>query len=72
MGRFADSANVDYHLSITDQEKTNFRSPFAENKRKFAISIFCLQQTNESCRFPLVPISYVYFETVAYLYIDII
>ncbi len=36
-------------------EKTNvhFPFPFAANKRKFAVSIFCLKQTNESCRFLL-------------------
>ncbi len=50
-------------LSITiyclPTKKTNFHIPFpfAANKQKFAVSIFRLQKTIGSCRFPLVPFS---------------
>ncbi len=42
-------------------KKTNFRFPFPfeANKRKFALSVYRLQQTNRSCRFPLVPYIYI-------------
>jgi hypothetical protein len=46
MGTFAETANVDYRLIIC----RNFHFPFAENKRKFAVSIFRQPQTNRSCR----------------------
>jgi hypothetical protein len=65
--------------------KTNYCFPFsfAANKRKFSVlvcrkqtEVFCfsLQQTNGSCRFPLVPFSiyiyeYIYIEMAAYTYI---
>jgi hypothetical protein len=59
MGRFAETAIVDYHLSFADQEKQTsiFHFRFSANKRKFAVSIFRLQKTNGSRRFPLVPFS---------------
>ncbi len=43
-------------LIICRPSKANFRFPFpfGANKRKFAVSVFCLQLTNGSCRFPLV------------------
>jgi hypothetical protein len=37
MGRFAETANVDYHLSFAGQGKQ--------------ASIFCLQKTTEVCHF---------------------
>jgi hypothetical protein len=39
--------------------KTNvhFSFPLAANKQKFAVSIFRLQKTSGSCRFPLAPYS---------------
>jgi hypothetical protein len=40
MGMFAETANVDYCLPFAYQGKTNIRFPFAENKRKFAVSVF--------------------------------
>jgi hypothetical protein len=45
MGTFAETANLItvYRLPI---QTTVFRFPFGENKRKFAVSFFCLQQTN--------------------------
>ncbi len=47
--------------------------PSAENKRKFAVSVFRLQQTNRSSRFPLVPFSvYIFTETAADAYRDIL
>jgi hypothetical protein len=54
MGTFAETANVDYRLSFVNQGKTNFRFPvaFAENKRKFAVTVFCI------CK---------YIETAAYI-----
>jgi hypothetical protein len=63
MGTFAESAIVDYRLSFADQRKqTSVKQasifiPFAANKRKFAVSVFHLQQTNGDCHFPLVPFS---------------
>jgi hypothetical protein len=38
MGTFAEKANFEYRLSFADQRKQRFRFPFAETKRKFAIS----------------------------------
>jgi hypothetical protein len=42
MGKFAETTILDYRLSFPAPRKTNFRFPlpFAENRRKFAISIF--------------------------------
>ncbi len=39
---FAETANIDYRLSFAGQGKQTsvFRLPFAENKRKFAVSVF--------------------------------
>jgi hypothetical protein len=53
---FAETAIVDYRLSFAGQGKQTsvFRFPQTE---KFAISIFRLQETNRSCRFPPVPLS---------------
>ncbi len=71
MGTFAETAIVDYCLSFT------------KNKWKFAVSVFCLQQTNRNCHFPLVPFSvyiYIYllkrqhvyrYKDVIYIYIYI-
>jgi hypothetical protein len=55
MGTFTETAFIHYCLSLADQE-TNFRFlfPFAAKKLKFVVSVFCLQQTNGSCHFPLV------------------
>jgi hypothetical protein len=58
MGTLAETANVDYRFRLRTKENKH-RFPFAGNKRKFAVSVFCLQQTNRSCRFPLVPF-YIY------------
>jgi hypothetical protein len=59
MGTFAETAIVDYRLSFANQGKQTsvFRFLFVENKRKFAVAVFHLQQTNESCQFPLVQFS---------------
>jgi hypothetical protein len=48
--------DVDGHVLLIME---NFRFPFsfAANKRKFAVSVFRLQQTNGNCRFQLVPFS---------------
>jgi hypothetical protein len=53
MGTLVETAIIDYRISFADQEKQTsvFPFPFAANKRKFVISILCLQQTNGSCRF---------------------
>ncbi len=47
MATFAETAIVAYHLSFAYQGKQTclFCFRFAENKRKFAISFFLLQQT---------------------------
>jgi hypothetical protein len=77
MGTFAETAIIDYHLSFADQEnKLYFMFQFAANKGKFAISVFCLQQTNGSCCFLLVSFSgYKYICKYIYIrkriYIDI-
>jgi hypothetical protein len=58
MGTFAETANVDYRLSFADQGKQTAIFHFRLRKqRKFSIFVFRLQQTNRSCRFPLVQFS---------------
>jgi hypothetical protein len=64
---FAETANVNYRLSLPTKEKSNFCFSFAENRRKFAISIFQLQQAKESCRFLLVRFPYIDIDTAAYI-----
>jgi hypothetical protein len=49
MSTFAETENVHYLFIICRPRKTNFR--------------FRLQQTNESCHFPLVPFSVYKFQT---------
>jgi hypothetical protein len=47
MGKFAETTILDYRLSFAAPRKTNFRFPlpFAENRRKFAVSVFrCSKQ----------------------------
>jgi hypothetical protein len=58
MGTFAESAiiNTIYHLP-TKKNKLPISISFAGKKQKFAISALCLQKTNVSCSFPLVPFS---------------
>jgi hypothetical protein len=53
MGTFVETAIVYHCLSFADQGKqtSNFPFPFAVNKRKFAVSLFRLQQTNGSYGF---------------------
>jgi hypothetical protein len=41
----------------TKENKRPFSVSACSSKQKFAISVFSLQQTNRSCRFPLVPFS---------------
>jgi hypothetical protein len=55
----SETAIVNYRLSFANQGKQTsvFRFLFVENKRKFAVAVLHLQQTNESCHFPLVPFS---------------
>jgi hypothetical protein len=52
MGTFSKTAIFDYCLLSANQGKTNFHFPFlfAANK-KFAISVFYLQQAIGSCHF---------------------
>ncbi len=49
MGTFAETAIVDYRLLFADQEKQTsvFRFKMQQNKRKFAISVFRLQEQTE-------------------------
>jgi hypothetical protein len=57
MGTFAEtqqSSIIVYRLP-TKENKFPFPFPLAENKRKFTIFVFHLQQTNRSLCFPLVP-----------------
>jgi hypothetical protein len=51
MGTFSETAIVAQETSY------RFPIPFAANKRKFAVSVLCLQKTNGSCHFSLVPFS---------------
>jgi hypothetical protein len=56
-------------LIICWLRKTKFSFPFTENKRKFAVSVFHLQQTNRSYVFLLIPFSwyiYVYWNGSIY------
>jgi hypothetical protein len=60
MGTFAETEFVDYGTVFRlPTKETNVHSPFrfAANKRKFAVSVFRLDKTSGSCRFPLVPFS---------------
>jgi hypothetical protein len=47
---FAETANVNYRLPFADKGKQTFvfHFPFAENRRKFVVPVFCLQQTKGS------------------------
>jgi hypothetical protein len=49
-------------IIVCRPRKTNFGFllPFAANKRKFALSVFCLQKTNENCCF-FVPFPFAEF-----------
>jgi hypothetical protein len=69
MYRFADTTKLCLLLLIVCRpRKTNFRFLFAQNKTKFAIFVFHLQQTHGSCHFPLVPFSeYIYIWMAAYI-----
>jgi hypothetical protein len=57
MGTFAERAIADYRLLFADQGKQTSVFPLAANKRKFAVFVFPLQQTNGICCFPLTPFS---------------
>jgi hypothetical protein len=64
------TAIITYRLP-TKKNKLPFS--LAENKRKFAVSVFHLRQTNESCCFPLVSFSvdiYIYLCNYMYVYIS--
>ncbi len=63
---FAETANIVYCLLFAEREN---KLPFfvTENKRKVAVSVFCLRQTNRSCHFPLAPFS-AYIETAALMW----
>jgi hypothetical protein len=73
MGTFAETTNVDYRLSFADQgNKLPFSISFAENKWKFAVSIFRLQQINRRCCFPSVLFSvskYTYLSISIFIYV---
>jgi hypothetical protein len=52
MGKFAETAIIDYHLWFAAQGKQlPFSISFAASKRKLAVSVFCLQQTIEDAIF---------------------
>jgi hypothetical protein len=54
MGRFAETAIVDYRVPYrlpTKETKSRFPFPLAASKGKFAVSVFRLQKTCGSCRF---------------------
>jgi hypothetical protein len=64
MGTFAETAIIDYHFPFADQGKqTSVFSFHLQNKRKFAPSVFCLQQTNGVAVFRQFCFPLVEFET---------
>jgi hypothetical protein len=69
MGTFAETASVDYRFLFADQGKQTPFSFSISSKRKFVVSVFCLEQTNGSYLFLLVPYTYTYIEMAAYTYI---
>jgi hypothetical protein len=55
MGTFAEIAlSITVYLLPTKKNKLLFPFPFAANKQKFSVSVFCLQKINGSCPIPLV------------------
>jgi hypothetical protein len=68
MVTFAETEIIDYRLSFADHGKQISISVCCKQTEVYR-SVLRLQQTNGSCRFPLVPISvyiYIYDETAAY------
>ncbi len=60
-----------YHFPI-EGNKLPFFVFVCRNKQKFDVAVFCLQQSNGSCNFPLVLFfvnMYIYIKTT-YIYID--
>jgi hypothetical protein len=49
--------SITVYRLLAKENKIPFFVSFTTNKSKFAISVFCLQQTYRSCCFPLVPFS---------------
>jgi hypothetical protein len=71
MGTFAETAIVDYRLSFADQGKQTSVFRFAaSNKRKYAVSVFRLQETNGSVPFSICLYLYIR-KTELYNYIPI-
>jgi hypothetical protein len=71
MGTFAETGNVDYHLSFADQGKETsvFQFRLQQTSKNFPFSVFCLQQTYGTCCFPLVPFSlYIFVSSVFCIY----
>jgi hypothetical protein len=62
MGTFAGTANVDYRLLFADQGKLTyvFCFPFAENKGKFAASVFRFRKQTEVAIFRKFRFPYIY------------
>ncbi len=58
-GHVSSNSNRRLPVIVCRPRKTNFRFPFpfAANKQRFAVFVFCLQHTNRSCRILLVPLS---------------
>jgi hypothetical protein len=76
MGTFAETANIEtaYRLPTKEKNLPLFIFCVTENQQKFAVSVFRLQQTNRSCRFPYIQkengLGFRFpFETPAYTYI---
>ncbi len=61
-------SSITVYCKPTKENIFHFQFPFAANKRKFAVSVCPLQQTNGSCCFPLVLFSLVPFSVYIYLY----
>ncbi len=72
MGTYAETANVDHSLSIAYRGKQTSIFQFF-GRKLMEVCSFCLQQTNGSCHFPLVPSSVylyiycIYIEMAAYI-----
>jgi hypothetical protein len=57
MGTFAETAIVDTVHLPTKENNLPFSVSACSKKRKFAVSVFHLQQTNRNCDFTSVPFS---------------
>jgi hypothetical protein len=76
MGTFAETAIIEYRFLFADPRKTNFRFPFsfAANRRKFAVSVFYLQQNKRELPFFVNSVfrMYIYIYAAVSIYVLLI